>query len=310
MVWAGNAEVTVITDADGMIVRRSPPAMWFPLELQLIDPAAHALFAPESVAAALTSLQEDEVLLSQSSAQLHGIGPGAAAELSDGTVLAVTGVVPDRWVGAAELATTTQGSVAYGAELPRYAIVKFPAGRPALEEALAEITEDPVRVRSEGEIPVFRHADAVRAQVDIKQKFGEFPLRPGEGRSIEIESSWVDENIVTTDLPLLGTVSCHREFAGLLGQVMQDLETSGHGHLIDPDAFLGCWNPRFITGRRDLSRHAWGAAADINFGNAGSGPGSPTSPELVAAMKRAGITSGKDWLNPDPGHFEWYGTDS
>ena len=62
-----------------------------------------------------------------------------------------------------------------------------------------------------------------------------------------------------------------------------------------------------ITGRRDLSRHAWGIAADINFGNDLDGPGSPVAPLLLSAMEFHGITSGHDWTTPGPGHFEWVG---
>ena len=76
---------------------------------------------------------------------------------------------------------------------------------------------------------------------------------------------------------------------------------------IDPDAFFGCWNPRRIANTTRLSRHAFGAAADINFGNSlDGGPGSPVNDELLRRMAMAGITSGHDWSLPDPGHFEWF----
>jgi hypothetical protein len=54
-----------------------------------------------------------------------------------------------------------------------------------------------------------------------------------------------------------------------------------------------------------VSRHAWGAAVDINaaanpFGSLGT-----QDPRLVAVMKEWGFTWGGDWLSPDPMHFEY-----
>ena len=87
---------------------------------------------------------------------------------------------------------------------------------------------------------------------------------------------------------------------------MTTLEIAGHDDVIDPSAFKGCWNPRFIRQRTDLSHHAWGAAADINFGNSLEGPGSPADPRLLEAMAALDILSGHAWTDPDPGHFEWF----
>ncbi|MFQ5968655.1 MAG: M15 family metallopeptidase [Acidimicrobiia bacterium] len=310
VVWAGNAPITETRESDGKPVDQAPEGFWYPVELQWIDPEAHRPFVPPDVADLLAGMSSDEVLLTESSAELRRLGSGATIGLAEGIELRVVGVVADRWVGAAELVTTSPGGADLGANVPRYAIVRYAGTREDLERALVEVVAEPVRVRSEDGTTVFRHADAVRSQVDIKLRFGEFALRPGDGTRIEIDPVWVDSNIVTRELSLLGTASCHRDFADMLERVMTQLEAAGLAHVIDSGAFLGCWNPRFIAGRRDLSRHAWGVAADINFGNPVNGPGSPTEPRLIDAMTEAGITSGKDWLKPDPGHFEWYGTDS
>jgi hypothetical protein len=76
--------------------------------------------------------------------------------------------------------------------------------------------------------------------------------------------------------------------------------------VIDRGAYKGCWNPRFIRNRTDLSHHAWGVATDINFGNDLAGPGSPTDPRLIEAMAALDILSGHAWTDPGPGHFEWF----
>ena len=154
---------------------------------------------------------------------------------------------------------------------------------------------------------MFRHADAVQSQIRIKERFGEFSYRPLGGQSVEIDPEWVAANIVTVRLPLIGSITCHRDFAALLRQVMDELEAGGNGRIINSGSDSGCWNARFIAGRRDLSRHAWGIAADINWGNPHDSLRSPVAPALLAATSAAGITSGHEWVNPDPGHFEWYG---
>ncbi len=306
-VWVGNAAVIETKNAAGEVIDRTRPGFVIPVELHGIDPAGHAPFVPADLANALRGLAADEILLGASSARLRGLGPGATVTLEDGMILTVAGIAADEWVGFAEMVTTRQDPVSLGADRPRYAVVRFDGSREGLEAAATAFTDSPVRVWAEGEVPVFRHADAVQPQIRIKERFGEFSYRPRGGQRVEIDPDWVDANIVTVNLPLIGAINCHRDFAAMLAEVMTALETDGNGHIVTPASDSGCWNPRFIAGRRDLSRHAWGVAADINWGNAFDSTRSPVAPPLVAAMAVAGITSGHDWINPDAGHFEWVG---
>lgn len=306
-VWVGNAAVIETMNAAGEVVDHTRPRFVIPVELHAIDPAGHASFVPPEVANALGELAVDEVLLGASSARLRGLGPGATITLEDGTILTVAGIAADEWVGFAEMVTTSPDPVSLGADRPRYAVVRFDGSREGLEAAATALTDSPVRVWAEGEVPVFRHADAVQPQIRIKERFGEFSYRPRGGQRVEIDPDWVEANIVTVDLPLIGAVNCHRDFAARLAEVMTALEAGGNGDIVTPGSDSGCWNPRFIAGRRDLSRHAWGVAADINWGNAFDSTRSPVAPPLLAAMAAVGITSGHDWINPDAGHFEWVG---
>ena len=306
-VWVGNAHVVETRDAAGAIVDATAPRFVLPIELHAIDAKAHAGFVPMVVADLLSRLASDEVLLGATSARLRRLSVGGSVTLEDGTRLIVAGVVEDRWVGFAEMVTTSPDAVALGADRPRYAVVQFEGQRTDLAAAAAALTDRAVRVWAEGEVSVLRHADAVQPQAQIKERFGEFSYRPLGGQRVEIDPDWVDANIVTVELPLIGAVRCHRDFAQMLRRVMEQLESGGDGRIIDPSSNLGCFNQRFIANRRDLSRHAWGIAADINWGNDLESTRSPVAPELLAAMASAGITSGHDWINPDPGHFEWVG---
>ena len=308
VVRVQNMRLVQTVDADETVVDRAPDEFFIPFEVHAVDPAAHAAYVPDPVADTLADLGPGEALLSESSAALRGLGPGAELVLDGGLTLAVVGVVPDAWVGAAEAAVTQATGESIGVERERYAIVRFDGATAELERSAGGLTEKPVHVRAREQVDVLRHADSVASQVAIKEMFGEFAYRPAEGDHIEIDPAWVEANIVEVELPLLGNDKCHRVFAAMLSEVMVELDRAGMGDAIDPSAYLGCWNPRFIRGRTDMSRHAWGAAADINFGNeTDGGPGSPTHAALLEAMLDRHIRSGHAWTDPDPGHFEWYG---
>jgi hypothetical protein len=307
VVSVGNAPVVEVRDADGWATDRPLFGFTLPIDLHAIDPATHEAFVTPPVAAALHALGPDEVLLGRSSARLRGIGAGGALILADGTRLRVAGIVDDRWVGAAEAVTTRSDATALGVVRPRYAVFRYDGARYPLELALGGLTDRAFRVDVESAVGTLRHGVAVRPQVAFKLEFGEFAFRPAEGRHIEIEPGWVRQNIVTGEVPLLGRITCHRRFLPSLRLVLAQLEVTGVGDIIEPRRYLGCFSARFITGRRDLSHHAWGAATDLNFGNTRPGPGSAVDPRLLEAMTGAGITSGHDWSNPDPGHFEWFG---
>lgn len=306
VVRIGNAAVVETRDGSGNVVDRTRRGFVIPVELQAIDPTGHAEFVPPEIAVRLDSLLPDQVILGESSARLRRLGPGATVVLEDGTELEVAAVVDDRWVGFAEMVTTVPDPDRLGTERDRYAVVRFDGTREELEAAMMTLTDLAVRVQDEAGAAVFRHADAVQPQVVIKERFGEFSFRGGRGQRVEIDPAWVEANIVTARLPRIGSVTCHREFIEMLRGVMEQLVAEGNGRLIGPGSDNGCWNPRFIAGRRDLSRHSWGIAADINWGNDHDGPRSPVAPALLEAMEEAGITSGHAWTNPDAGHFEWY----
>jgi hypothetical protein len=308
VVRVENIQVVETRDGAGSIVDQPPQGFVIPLEVHAIDPDAHAAYVPESVVRLLSDLGPDQVLLSESSARFRRLDTGAELILDGGVVLTVGGVVSDEWVGMGEVVVSPSGAGALGIARERYAILRFDGSRAELELSAGDLTGAPVHVRARDEVDVFRHADSVASQIAIKTMFGEFAYRPTQGDFIEIDPAWLEANIVEVEIPLLGNDKCHRRFVAKLNGVMIELERAGVADAIDPSAYLGCWNSRFIRGRKDLSRHAWGVAADINFGNEpDGGPGSPTHPALLDAMLQRDIRSGYAWTDPDPGHFEWFG---
>jgi hypothetical protein len=159
-----------------------------------------------------------------------------------------------------------------------------------------------VRVRGPGETPFFRAGDAVLPQAMVKERFGEFSWRPGAGGTFVQDQGWAAARLATARVPILGRVRCNRVLLPALAGAMEELRRRNLGRLVDPEAYAGCWNPRLTRSGSGISRHAWGAALDLNVG-------SPSARDLrlVEVMERWGFTWGGRWLVPDPIHFEWLG---
>jgi hypothetical protein len=219
----------------------------------------------------------------------------------------VTGIVDDTLVGAAEVVFDIDEGARHGVTTERYLLVRHQGARAATERAVREVLPPglAVRFRSPGETPFLREGDAVLPQALIKDRFGEFSYRRAAGRDIEIDPSWVAEHIVTAEVPLLGRVRCHRSFVPAFAGALAELRDEDVGYLVDRSGFAGCWAPRLVDVGRPLSRHAWGAAFDINVLKNTAGRGSAQDPRLVEIMRRWGLTFGGSWLEPDPAHFEY-----
>ena len=69
-----------------------------------------------------------------------------------------------------------------------------------------------VQVRAPGETPYFRAGDAVLPPVLLKALFGEFAARPvaGQRGALEVDPDWRRTHLVTTRIPVLGEITCHR----------------------------------------------------------------------------------------------------
>jgi len=305
MVRVGDAHITRTATADGTVVDEPADGFVIPVEIHAVSADAHADFVPGPESAVLRELADDEVLLGSTSAALRRLDVGGTITFSDGLVVTVAGIVDDAYVGDAEVLTARPDLEVFATFLDKYAVFWFNGERSDLETAVEAFSGEPVTVRGWGEVVRFRHGDFVRSQAAFKDRFGEFTIRPSDG-GFQQERAWREENIVTETIPLLGSVTCHREFVEMLRQAMTELEEAGNGSKINRASFQGCWNPRFIAGRLAISHHSFGAAADINFFEPLDGPYSPTDPDLLIALYNAGLTSGHVWVNPDPGHFEWF----
>lgn len=277
-----------------------------PLDAVALDPASHRFFD----GGATVGLAPGRVLLSTSSARFREAEIGDRLQI-EGTEFEVAGVVPDEWVGAAEIVFDL-ADPASPVHTPRYVIIGSDLERTEFEQVVRSLHDGPapLRIRAEEETPVLRHGDAVLPQIAIKELLGEFSLVRGEGAAFTQSEAWQAEHLVTAEVPILGAVTCHRLVVDALAGAMGELADTGLAHLVDPSGYRGCYEPRFIRAKAGIassvSRHAWGAAVDLNSGTNPVGSIGDMDPRVVEVMQRWGFVWGGDWLVPDPMHFEIY----
>jgi D-alanyl-D-alanine carboxypeptidase len=306
-VKGGLLGLTGSVDSDGRPVDRPPAGTSIPLEAIGFDPATYPALLPASARATFRRLRPDEALLGATSARLRRLGPGGRLRLDRGRWLTVARVVDDTLVGAAEVAVTLAGARATGISRNRYLLLAYRGRRAAVTAGIRRALPRglPVRLRGPGETPFFRAGDAVLPQAMVKERFGEFAWRPGTGDGFVQDPAWQAANLATTRVPILGRVRCNRVLLPALAGAMGELRQRNLARLVDPGAYAGCWNPRLTRSRTGPSRHAWGAAVDLNVAGNPTGLASAQDPRLVEIMERWGFTWGGRWLIPDPAHFEW-----
>jgi hypothetical protein len=151
----------------------------------------------------------------------------------------------------------------------------------------------------------------VLSVAEVKERFGEFAIRPGTGDSVLVDPAWRDRWIVPVDFPLVGPTRCHRLMVPYVRGALSEIEAGGMAELLSRDDFQlagGCWVPRFNRGGDpgySLSRHAWGAAIDFNPSTNQYGAVPTLAPEVVDVFRRWGFSWGGTWTVPDGMHFEW-----
>lgn len=216
-------------------------------------------------------------------------------------------VLDDDAIAGAEVVVSPDAADGLGVDTRRFLLADHeeqPGKAVALVRSVGS-DDDHLRVVASGDTPWLRHGDQVSPQAIVKDHFGEFSARPADDDKLSVEPGWVDANIVTKSVPLLGQVTCHRLIIEPLTQALGELEDQGLGDTVDPAGYSGCYYPRPIAGLPYVSRHSWGIALDLNIESDERGRDVEFAPELVDAMSRAGFTSGADWPFPDPAHFEF-----
>lgn len=127
----------------------------------------------------------------------------------------------------------------------------------------------------------------------------------GDGM-ITIDPGWVRRNIVYAEVPIFGTVRCHKAMIPQLRAALQEVVDRGLANQIDTSDYGGCWVPRHILfdPDRPISMHAWGLAIDFNVQTNMYGEAPQLDTRIVDVFRRWGFEWGGDWSTPDGMHFE------
>ncbi|HEX7247259.1 MAG TPA: M15 family metallopeptidase, partial [Actinomycetota bacterium] len=304
--------------ASGEVVDRTRAPYRLPIDTIAVDPASFGVFLSAHDRELAAPIASGQGVLSATSASLRNLGPGAVMRFTGGRTVRVAAVLPDAAIGGAELMVSRDTGRAIGARSDRYLLLRPADGhrmrsatlRPLLRSLLPDElgAAARVQVRTASETPLLRPGDAVLSTARTKALFGEFAARPEPGRPgyLDLEPGWVAEHLVTTRLPLLGRVTCHRSVIGALRGAMRELRERGLAGTIE--TYDGCFAPRLIN--RDpsamLSHHSWGIAVDLNVaGNYYAMP-PDQDPRLVRVMERWGFAWGGRFIVPDGNHFEYH----
>jgi hypothetical protein len=308
-VASGTAWLSSSIAADGTRVDVPPAGLAMPLEVGAATPQAYAPFLPPSDRALLSALERGEALLGLTEAGLRHIGIGGT--LLFGTErIRVAGIVPDADIGAHEVFVSRTKAAKLGIRKDRYLLIE-PGPKGSRQHITSRIRALlpaglPLRVRGPGETPFFRQGDAVLPPVRLKKLFGEFAARPAGGY-LKVDPAWVHSHIVTTEVPIIGKVTCNRAIIPQLRGALTELEREGLAQLIDVRQYAGCYSSRFINRNPEagISHHAWGVAIDINARRNVFGRRPHQDQRLVKIFEQWGFTWGGQWLVPDGMHFEF-----
>jgi hypothetical protein len=304
-LWLGKTE-----DADGKVVQDPPEPYEFPIDAFAVQPDDYAPFVGTTVRGDLVrALRQGRAVLGTSSARLRKLGVGGILRFRTGAVR-VGAIVPDDAVGWSEVMVSRQVGRRLGIEHERYLLGQAtdPLSKAAWRGLILPLVgEDPLRVDLPGRTPYVRVASGVRPPIVFKRVFGEFAAAPQPGSAyFTIQPSWVDRNIVTTEVPLLGEITCHRKLIPMVRAALEEVMAAGLSAEIK--VYSGCWASRTVA--RSLtappSYHAYGAAIDINAPQNPYGTTPTMDRRIVRIFESNGFNWGGDFLIPDGHHFEFW----
>jgi hypothetical protein len=298
-------------DDRGRVVERAPAGYAVPLDVLAVSARAYARTLTGAERRALARLRPGRAVLSETGAQLRGIGAGGALVLDGGRRLRVTGVVADGAIRGAELAVdgrATTGRMNVLAVLrPGAAASPDELARAAARPGAAARRERGAQARFVDPQPGV--PDGPARPAELKARFGEPAVGLPYGQDwVRLDPGFVRRNLVSRPVPILGTITCHRKMVPALRAALAELRRRGLSRLVDPGDYAGCYAPRRIRPGGALSLHAWGLAVDLNAQANPAGGRSRQDRRLVRVMERHGFTWGGDFPTlPDPMHFEFRG---
>src|SRR6476620_5966670 len=231
------AWMTTSLDANGDGVDQPVPPNMIPMDTTGVDPT-FAAFLPQPERQLVENLQPGEGILSESEANLRGLGAGATLLFRGGQKVTITGTLPDALMGAYELLVPKETGLKIGVVTERYVLFHVKPNAtvtaddliPAFRAMLPAQTPYPaVEVRAPGDTAFLRANDRVMPPLFLKQTFGEFEAHPDTSHPghIVIQQSWVNDHIESATLPVLGTITCNDNVVPLLKRAIHAISAAG-----------------------------------------------------------------------------------
>jgi hypothetical protein len=293
-------------DARGRVAQRLRAGYAIPLDAIAVDPRRYARTVPPEARSAFARLRRGTTVISQTEGGLRRVGAGGVLELADGRRMRVAAVVDDAVLRDAEVAVA-EGDPRVP---PLRSTVVVALRTPITLRELIRRTERgaAARILPGGPLPPAGPVGPARPG-HLKVQFGEPAVGLPYGTDwVRLSPAFVGRYIVVRRVPILGSVTCHRAVIGPLRAAFGELVRRGLAGLVDPGDYAGCYAPRRIQPRGQLSLHAWGLAVDLNASRNPFRGRSHQDRRLVRVMERHGFTWGGRWpTRRDPMHFEYRG---
>jgi hypothetical protein len=296
------------------VVQSFAPGFGVPMSFIAVNPVGAGPLLGQAMTEALAA----GVVMSQRSADLRGAAAGDEIILvgwnNEEVRLRVTAVVADEAIEWSELVFSDATAATLGVERPARAVM-WGVNTMVVELLARSVLPDAaIRVSGPGsQRRVF--VDGVLPMVAVKEQFGEFAYRETGTDRIETDDDWYEANIVTVDLPRIGSFRCHTKIVPYVLGALAELEVRGLANEIDSQDFQaagGCYNARLARGGDlnrgfAISRHSWGIAIDFNPSTNQFGAAATLSEEFGQVWRDWGFAWGAGWRVSDPMHFEWQG---
>ena len=309
------AWMTASFDAEGDGVDQ-PKAPWMiPLDVTGVEPTFSS-FIPEPERQLVQNLGADEGILSESEAHLRGLGQGSSMLFRGGTKIDIVGTLPDALMGDYELLVPRATGTEIGVSHERYSLFHVKSQMNPTSETLTPAFEDllppdaaypAVEIRAPGQAAYLRANDRAIPPLALKQTFGEFEARPDptDANKIAIEPGWINDNIRSATMPVLGTVTCASQMIPLLKQAVREITTAGlTADIVDVGP---CFAP--VAAPTDpngpLSAADWGVSIQLNPSSNPPGADPSQPKELIHEMYKLGFGWGGNDAYPQGALFRY-----
>jgi hypothetical protein len=287
---------------------RRPGYPVVPVEAMAVDPDAYAAAAGRP-GAKLVGMLDRGAVLSRTGAALRHLRRGGLLRLAGGGSLKVSGVVDDELLAGYEVALDREAGRRHGLRRAGYLLVQ-PRGRlDGLEATVRALLRGrQLHFAVAGDQRFLRGGGALPLGL-VKARFGEFALP--SLRHGGPDPAWQQRRLVTTRVPLLGRVTCHRAVTRDLAAAMADLQRRKLGQLVDPAGFRrdgGCYRPRLLHDPNGkLTSHAWGIAVTLALAVDPAQRRPLVDQRLVRAMAGHGFILGAGLGGAGTADFQWVG---